>query len=98
MELHFALRDEVVNINSMTKGGLPNRYSHQFLICKKQPNINTEIPFLLDAKKTKSPRFKLSELGERYHEKVSGEKFPLKYVGFIVLQISLLRRICINAD
>jgi len=87
--VHFALRDEIVNINAMTRGGLPNKYSHQFMICKKQPNINPDTPFLLDSKKTKSPKFKLSKLGEWYHEKVSGDYLPLTYVGFIDLQIKI---------
>ena len=86
--LHFVLRGEIVNINAMTKGGLPNKYSHQFLICKKQPNINTTIPFLLDPK-TKPTKYNLSKMGEWYQEKVSAEYFSLKHVGFIDLQIKI---------
>ena len=88
MELiHFVLRDEIVNINAMTKGGLQNKYSHQILICKKQPNINTTIPFLLDPKTHPPQKYPLSKIGEWYQDKVSADHFPLKYVGFIDLQI-----------
>ncbi len=81
MELIYALRDEIVNIFSMTFG-FENLYkNHQILLCKKEMNPHIG-PFLLDTKLTKAT-FKLSSLGSLNENSILNEPFPLEYVAFI---------------
>lgn len=89
-ELHFAFRDEIVNVNALAKGGLPNEYSYQIFFCKKTPLKNKEgVPLLLDAKKSNSTKYDLSDVGRWYYDKVRREEFPLRYVAFVDCQIEI---------
>ncbi|WP_029918460.1 hypothetical protein [Pelobacter seleniigenes] len=88
-EEHWVLRDEIVNIHAMAKGGLPQNHSHQIFVCKKKPFKKKKgAPFLLDKKET-PPKYNLSKLGMWYEDKIKAEDFSLNYVGFIDFQIEI---------
>ena len=82
-----ALRDEKINIQSMTFGGMPGKYSHQIILCKKG-RFEQNIPQLLVPKVTPLAKYKESELGKANHLQFErdftpdGRSFPLEYVGF----------------
>lgn len=90
LEIVFALRDEKINIFSMTYGGLPLKNSHQFLLCKKTPFPDERAgPFLLDMKKSE-PIYKLSKQGVKYFQSVREKKYDLSYVGFVDFQVKVI--------
>jgi hypothetical protein len=91
IKLQMALKDEKVNIYSLTRGGFNGKFSHQIMLCKKSDQIDdwkTKEPLLLTPKWLK-PDFIYSEQGykcEKAFENEFGEKpsgFPLKYVAYI---------------
>lgn len=90
-KIKMALKDEKVNIYSMTMGGFNGKFSHQILLCKKYDQIDdwiTKEPLLL-IPKSYPPEFDYSESGEKCEEAYENKfgttfpKFPLEYVAFV---------------
>lgn len=89
MKIEYALRDEKINVYSMTLGGLKSKFSHQFLLCKKNIFKDNRIgSFLLDAKRSKAI-YKLSETGNEYLKTISNIEYRLNYIAYIDIQLKI---------
>ena len=86
VSIEYALRDERINILAMT-GQVPG--VQQLILCKKQALPTDGVgPFILDAKKSKSP-YRLSTIGSAREAETSTLEPELKYLAFIDCQIQL---------
>lgn len=78
--INFALRDEKVNIHSLTEGF--DDY-HQIFLCKKTTLSEDRVgPFILDVKAS-APKYELSAKGKALQKMISGRSHQHNHIAYI---------------